>query len=233
LFIPGYLMGSLTPAMSTAKDKQALVKIVQKSFHLLAAVGVILPVICYIVRKDIVLLVSSPEFISAASPFAILMLGTAFSYMTTVFTSASVALDKHRKLLYVSSATLALNIMINLITIPRFGIIGAAWATAITELFSLVAVYFLFRAQTGIFVNVATVIRPVIAALAVLAVVTTGERFLPQDPLLHAMTIGASAIGLYAVTLYVIGGMPEDVKRLIERRLHLLMNIQSRRQSSD
>jgi Na+-driven multidrug efflux pump len=54
--------------------------------------------------------------------------------------------ENRRFLIFISSfGTAALNIGLNLLLIPRFGIIGAAWATFISYIMLLLPIVILFR----------------------------------------------------------------------------------------
>lgn len=220
-FIPSYLMGSLIPSIAATDSREALERIVRKSFHLLASIGMFLPVVSYYLSKDVVLIVSNHNFIAAAVPFSILMVGTMFFYMTSTFKGASVALDKHHKLLYVSVAMLLLNIGLNIVAIPKYGLSGAAYATLTSEIISFVIIYLLFRKQTGISVGFSVLIKPAIAAA-----VTFGISAIIHDvwslwsPFINT-AIGGSAMALvYILVLFATGGMPEDIQNVLVKLIN-------------
>ena len=217
-FIPGYLMSSLIPSLAVVKDKVILGNIVKKSFHILASIGMFLPVVSYYLRNDVVLVVSNQEFIAAAAPFSILMFGTMFFYMTSAFRGASVVLVKHRKLLYVSIAMLLLNIALNMIAIPRYGLVGAAYATLISEVLSFIAIYILFQKQTGIVVGLSVLFKPAVAALVTCGVSAfIHDLWSPWSPFINTLIGGSIMTLIYILVLFAIGGMPKDMRSFIAK----------------
>ena len=220
--LPGYIMGALTPSMATASHTE-LQEIVQKALHYMAFFSLLLVVGAVLVRHDVVLLVSSKDFIAAAEPFAILSLGVAFSYISNVFSSASIAIDKHHKFVYRSLMTLALNIALNLVLIPRYGIIGAACATTSSQLVGMIIGYRLFYTQTGLRLDYRVLIRPLIAGITAFAV---GSVLFSQlhtgAPLLNCLLVAILASIPYFVVLYATNGLPAEIKAGIGRVLPAL-----------
>jgi O-antigen/teichoic acid export membrane protein len=222
LYIPGYLMGALTPSMATAKGSE-LNQIVQKAFHFVVVFACLLVVGGFIVRHDIVILVSSRGFTSASAPFAILALATAFSYVNSVFGYASIAINKHYKIVYISISALVLNICINLVLIPRYGIAGAAWATTLSELVVMLIGYRLFRKQTGISLNLVIIVRPIIAALIALILGLLSQRYIVTNSVLFSCLIDGTIVGVpYFILLYIMNALPSEMKFIFDKSLYLL-----------
>ncbi|HUC90005.1 MAG TPA: flippase [Patescibacteria group bacterium] len=212
LTVPSYLMASLIPSMATADEGQ-LQKIVQKAFEIMMVLACLLVVGGYVVRRDAVLLVSGKAFVAAAAPFAVLALATAFSYLNNVFGFASVAVNKHHKMVYVSVMSLLLNIGLNVFLIPRYSIQGAAWATAASELLALLMVYSIFRKETGISVNWSVAVKPLIAAGTLFLLIKIADPFLRGDnPLYNVVVLGGIVTVGYFVALHLLHGLPEEIK---------------------
>jgi O-antigen/teichoic acid export membrane protein len=222
LYLSGYLMGALTPSLAVSKGEE-FSQIVQKAFHFMIIFACLLAVGGFFVRHDIVLLVSSEKFTNAASPFAILAFASVFSYVNSVFGYASVAVNKHHKFIYVSAATLFLNVCINLIFIPRYGMAGAAWATVISEFLAMVMGYYLFRKQTGVKLNFMIVVKPMLAALVSLAFGLILSNYVKTDSaLLNCLIKGTLISGPYILLLYVTGGLPSEMKDVINKGMRLI-----------
>jgi len=171
-----------------------------------------------LLRRDIILLISSDQFVAAAVPFAILVLGAGFSYLNAAFGFASVAVNKQSRLLKISIITLVLNILINLFTIPHFGVAGAATATLITELVACIGVYMVFSRQTGITVQFWPLWKITAAGLAMIpAAWAVGLMHLGL--VLHFLLTGAVVAAVYLVLVLVLGALPPDFKPLVNRLL--------------
>lgn len=76
-----------------------------------------------------------PEYKKCVPIFKILLLAVVFMYAQTVLTHALIAIDRHRVYMSISVIGSILNIGLNLIVIPQYGALGAAFATALTACF--------------------------------------------------------------------------------------------------
>ncbi len=212
LALPSFIMSALIPSMATS-TKAVVQKIVQKAFQYMAILACLLATGCLIVSKDIVMLVASKDFAPAASPFAILGFASAFSYLNSVFGFASVSLNKHHKLVYISISTLLLNILINLILIPRYSYIGAAWATFTCELIALTAIYKIFRKETGLHIRVfKNLIKPGVSATVVILIMYSLHFiWTTSNNLLNLAVSSVMILSLYSIVLLLIKGIPEEI----------------------
>lgn len=111
----------------------------------------------YFFSTDIVLLLSSEEFIStddffgADSALMILIPTVIFAYFNQLFSFSLVSKNKQNLLLIVNAAGLALNVGLNLYFLPIYGIKAAAFSTIFCELLVFILLwrqvwrYFAFR----------------------------------------------------------------------------------------
>jgi O-antigen/teichoic acid export membrane protein len=218
--VSGYIMGGLIPAMAKAGDKE-LGQIIQKAFHIMVLFGFLLAVGGFTIRNDIVAVVSNRAFLKAAVPFSILALATSFSYVKSVFNFASIAINKQNKLFYISLGSLLLNIGINFFAIPHYGIIGAAWATVITEIIGALLGYWLFYKQTAIVLNLRMIPRLFLAAtLSFLICLWLCKYIRTPNALLNCITEGATISGLYFTIAYAIDALPTEFREIVDRHLN-------------
>ena len=70
-----------------------------------------------------------PAFVSAHKTLVILTAAELFLYLLYVFRDAFVSEGRERLVLVFAASTMAVNVVLNVILIPRMGIEGAAWAT--------------------------------------------------------------------------------------------------------
>ena len=83
-------------------------------------------------------------------PLSILAVSCVFSYLNAALGFASVARNRHHKMIVVSLVGLAVNVITNIIVIPIYGINGAATAYLFSELVTLCGVYLVFRRDVGL-----------------------------------------------------------------------------------
>jgi O-antigen/teichoic acid export membrane protein len=80
----------------------------------------------------------SDRFAPAAPALAILGAGIFLMFITNAFIGALNASDRQGLFTWAALASLVANVGLNLVLIPRFGYLGAAWATNLTELVLLI-----------------------------------------------------------------------------------------------
>jgi O-antigen/teichoic acid export membrane protein len=74
-----------------------------------------------------------PEYVEGARALSWIMLGNYFAFHSLLLVQASQAAGRERALAVGLTLTVALNVVLNVLLIPRLGFRGAAFATALTE----------------------------------------------------------------------------------------------------
>ena len=133
LLIPSIFMTSLLPAMTTATEPD-LGKIVDRAMRYLAAAGVLVATGTLCFGSQVIRVLAGQKFATAAVPLSILAASCVFSYLNAAMGFASVARNRHHKMIVVSLVGLAVNVMTNIIVIPMYGINGAATVYLFSEL---------------------------------------------------------------------------------------------------
>ena len=219
LTLPGFIMTALIPSLATTKQKEDFNSLVEKAYAYMIIFACLLVVGGYIVRTDIVQVVSNSNFTTASTPFAILCLASGFSYLNNVFGFASVAINKHQRLVFVSLGTLILNVLLNLIFIPHFSVDGAAWATVVSEFLAFIFVYVIFSKKTNTRINlVRHTYKPLLAA-ALTLVSTTKLAFIwkTSSSLLNTLVSSLIFISIYFVVLYTLKGIPTEAQDFFKK----------------
>jgi O-antigen/teichoic acid export membrane protein len=160
---------------------------------------------------DVIRVIGSPEYASAASVLRILMLALAISYLNGVYGHALVALGQQNRLFVCSALVLAANVALNLALIPPLGIDGAAIAVVLSELLAFVVVRALYgRVGTPPGAR----LEPRMLLAAAVMVVAVAPRFLLPDDLAAPLVViagGVVGVGAYAVALIVLKAVPEAI----------------------
>ena len=166
-----------------------------------AAVGLALvarPMAEFMIGED---LRGSAAAITPWIAFAALMSGLSSYYFGQAFT-----LGKRTSLLFITMAIPALaNVVLNLILIPVYGVMGAAWATAASLGLGLTSVILIGRRVVALPIPVDSLIRIGVASAAMALVV----RALPSPggfvELMMDATVGATVYGALVITLNAAG----------------------------
>ena len=148
LIVPSIFMTSLLPAMTTANESD-LGRIVDRAMRYLAAAGVLVATATLCFGGQAIRVLAGEKFAAAAVPLSILAVSCVFSYLNAALGFASVARNRHHKMIVVSLLGLAINVIANIIVIPIYGINGAAMAYLISEGVTLCGVYIVFRRDVG------------------------------------------------------------------------------------
>lgn len=100
--------------------------------------------------KNLILLISKPEYLETYSTLIILSIALIFSIMAMFCSSALLLPNKRNKLILISTLSGALfNLVANLFVLPRMGYIGAALTTLISELLVML-IMLIFELRTVI-----------------------------------------------------------------------------------
>lgn len=91
----------------------------------------------------------SHRFGPAAAALSVLGAGIFLMFITTAFVGALNASDRQHLFMWAAALTLVANVVLNFLLIPRFGYLGAAWATNLTEAVLLAIGWWLVAREVG------------------------------------------------------------------------------------
>ena len=89
------------------------------------------------------------DFASSGLVLSILIIGVVVKTPMTIFTTFFKSIGRPNLLVRISSVTMPMNIVLGLILIPKFGILGAAWASAISYMIYSVLILRIYLKETG------------------------------------------------------------------------------------
>jgi O-antigen/teichoic acid export membrane protein len=145
LVLPMVFMAAVFPLLAVAVRAGAgdAAEVVRKASSFLLLVALPLSLGLVVLAGPLVTLVAGDGFEDAVTPLRILAPALVFTFVNAVFAGVLIALNRQRALILVSLAGLTLNVLANLYAIPRFGYVGAAVTTVISEGLGLAAVFVL------------------------------------------------------------------------------------------
>ena len=137
--------------------------------------------------------------------------------MNTAYGYAAVARNRHHRIIVVSVVGLVLNVVLNIIAIPRWGITGSAYATLISEFVALILIRFVYSkdvdAKTSLLASAA---RPFLVGAVVLVV---GRLLIvpARDAASELSLLWTPVIALlYVALLALVRGLPVDLVTLVK-----------------
>jgi len=167
--LPVALMSALFPALSqNASDPQRFERYLRESYRFLlvlvfAACAVITPIAAPFIE-----LFYGKQFLSTAPLLIVLIWSEVPIFFGVALSSAVIAKGLQRYLPYGAIAGALVNILLNLALIPRYGALGASWATVIS--YAVASIFFLLLfsdVRPMIALGLRVAIWPLVLALAV------------------------------------------------------------------
>lgn len=129
-FIPLALVAALYPRFSEyfVSNRERLAYVFEQSIKYLLVVAFPIAIGISVLAKDIVLTLYTSEYLASVLPLQILMLSLIFSFISFPIGAMLNACDKQVTQTTIVGLVLVVNIVGNVLLIPRFGIVGAAAA---------------------------------------------------------------------------------------------------------
>jgi len=152
ILIPPIFSSLLLPKFSefAISDQKALKQIFQKAFNILFLFA--LPLIAFLIifAPQIIVTIVGIDFAGASVPLRILVLAIFWSFLYYPIFHLLVAVRKQKSLIVPWGTMTGLNIVLNLVLIPKFSYMGAASATLITEALLFISAYFISKEKVKI-----------------------------------------------------------------------------------
>ncbi len=147
-FVPNALNAVMLPKVSgegdAALDVTVRLERVLWPLTLVAGVGL------FVVAAPLIPMLYGRDFAAAAIPLALLLPGAVAMALTTMPASYLSGIGKPKLWTRAAAANLVVNVVANVVLIPRFGIAGAAISSAVSYSVAAVWVIFAFVRETGV-----------------------------------------------------------------------------------
>ncbi len=140
--LPIMFMATVYPLMAryAVESRERLWELFRASVVLLGSTGVLLGLAVWALAPAIIRVLFGPEYAGADSALRVLIWATVFLYTAICGGNLLISMGHERVNLGVNMVAAALNVLLNVLFIPRWGYVGAAGATALTYLFVLAAI---------------------------------------------------------------------------------------------
>lgn len=199
---------SLLPALTrVAADRVRRNALYHDSAALMFALALPIAIGGSLIAPQIVELVYGGEFATSGPVLAVLLWTLPFTVSKEVDLIALVVGGRERTVMRMTALAVAVNLCLNLLLIPRYGMTGAAWSTLITEAARAVFAAVCARSLEYPLTGIARYWRAAFAGLALAAAL----YFASPQSLFVALPLGAAT---YAAALALVGGIGRRGVRL-------------------
>jgi O-antigen/teichoic acid export membrane protein len=205
LAMPSTYFVGLFPILSRAfaEDRVAFRAAIERSLQLTCAYALPLGVGAWFVADPLILFLFGEEFAAAAPAMRVLACSAAIVVLRGTFKQGLLSTGHHALDLRCSGTATAVNLVLNVILIPRYGLLGAAYATLVSEVLWFSLAHRLFTRHTTRVDFLQHFWRPVVAAA-----VMTGVFVLLQP--WHWIAQAVAAVAAYGLVLASLGGFREQ-----------------------
>ncbi len=133
----GIIQNVFFPVLSRQETIDEKIKIASKYALMLYIVGIFYTSLIFIYSHPLVELIYGKEYIASVSTLKILMITLLIQFINISLALLFMAWGKEKVLLFSSMATTIANLAFNLLLIPKYGAVGAAATTLISEIVML------------------------------------------------------------------------------------------------
>lgn len=198
---------SYLPALTRAvvRDIKQVGCIAERSVNLAAAIAAPMIVGGIVLSLSLLKAIFGPEYVEGAGAFRLLLLSIGFVFIHGAMHNILLVSNRLKVEMWIMAVAAGLNIGLNIILIPRYGLVGAAFVTALAEGLVLLMMLFAIH-KIGIRLDFQPVSRPLLAAGVMGASLIV---FGTNRPL--ALCLGLGFV-VYVFTLIVFRGIPQDAQ---------------------
>jgi O-antigen/teichoic acid export membrane protein len=143
--VPALIYLTYVPDLAKITEGHSISKATREYIAVVIGSGVVIVGICFYFSRNIISLILGAQFAPSRTVFQILLLNALLIYINVAVAHLLMAWGEHRSYLLVVSSGAAVNIVLNFVLIPLYGINGAAVATVCAEAAVCVAAWYHLR----------------------------------------------------------------------------------------
>lgn len=198
--IPGLISIAIFPSFSKLAEEKDIRfnNIFEKVIRFLLLFGLPIVVGGIILSRDIIVLIFGAQYIAASATFSIMLGMVLVNYPTIIIDNAILAHNQQKRFLSFSIGAVILNIILNYILIPIYGVSGAAMATLASSAIAMFLVFIKFIKINKLEISFKpgkTIFATILMAVFILSLKHFG---------LNVIAIIALSICLYIGILYLL-----------------------------
>jgi O-antigen/teichoic acid export membrane protein len=203
---------NLIPGLTRLRDDRVAFQALYGSASMLAIVFV-LPVVIggTLLARPLIHTVFGPRYAPSAGPLVPLLFAAGITLLRFVPQALVIAADRRREVLWINAIGAVASVALNVVLIPRFGIMGAAASTLTTDVLRMVIALVLARRAGARDDALRHLWRPVAAAICMGAVVW----FIRDWPVWYSVPAGALVYGAGLLAFGVVRREAEGRLRFV------------------
>ena len=173
--------------------------IFRKTFNILFILAVPIVIFLIVLARPIILILGGEGFLSSVLPLQILAFVVGLVFLNNLGGKALIALELQKAGMWVYISGAVLNILANLLVIPRYSYIGASFTTLMTEVVVTILMFLILYQKTGFTAEMKRVYKSILAGLIMTLVIYKFKEFNILVPLFLVSVA-------YFLALYFVGG---------------------------
>lgn len=227
LLIPFSFMNSVLPSLSAHINSEKFQHLLQKSWDVLIMTGLGMGVGSFIMAEEMIRLISTgDDFSPAANLMRILVIASAFNFLSSLFQYVLVSINKVKLFWYVTCVEAIAAIAFARIFIPQDGFFGqaraAAWAIVLAQIIHFVGLLIAARSVKNITLSFRTTLATLTSgAICAIYLLLLKPQLIHLSPIISLPFAFGSAGILYLYLLTKTGGLSTDLSKVIFEKLHL------------
>ena len=205
IFIPATISTTVLPRLANffGKEDENLEILYQKVFKYLFFAGFGLAFGTMAVSSKLIASIYPGEFAISFKALNILIWALALIFFNSIQGNMLVAIGKQNYLVYVTGAAAIINVGLNFLAIPRYGMQGAASTTVLAEIVAGISCLYILRDYNGVVNVLPTIIRTIVAGVSMYTMLL----IIGDITLFVKIPFG---IFIYFIVLYAIGGLAKS-----------------------
>lgn len=146
-FVLNAIIDSMNPSIMKAyqEDEKSFIKYNKVLYFIVFYVSIFVSVLFTVFGKLIIQILFGEAYLPTVSSLRIITWYTAFSYLGVARNSWIVCKNKQRYLKYLYFSSAILNVILNILFIPKYGAVGAASASLISQISTVIIVPFFIK----------------------------------------------------------------------------------------
>lgn len=213
-FFPAMIIGLIFPVMvkNIFSHRHKFENISDKTFKVFVIMVVPLIVGVLFLADDIIHLIGGGGFAESAAVLRILVFALALIFFGHFFNNIIIAGNLQKKLVSILGVAAIFNVTLNLVLIPRFSYLAAAYVSVATELLVVVATFYLVWRKIGYVPKVESFFSVILAGvfMAIFMFVFKGNNFL---------VLALVGAGIYSLSLWLLNAVKtSEITSLISKK---------------
>jgi len=134
----------LFPRVSSETDSKKLKEFTPLVCRNILFITVLVVILLFLLSHSLIILLYSNQFFNSILPFQILLIGVVTISGWRILANDLYGRGKPILNSYITGISIVINIILNIILIPKYGIIGVAWATTISYTFAFMIIVIVY-----------------------------------------------------------------------------------------